>query len=133
MLAVALTVTNAASALNLGKMKLPGNSTTPAPSGAVATQTNGKTPQEQVLDDIMAMLGKKYTQQSTWFNTGDMAGIIQVVSAKYGAGKAASSKGHEWLIKPKGDTSGYCAFFAVEPYTGEARIKYWSTSNKACD
>ncbi len=132
MLAVAITLANSASAINLGKLKVPGTKpTTPSSSGAVDTVTNVKTPHEEIIADIMKLLQKEYTAESTWFKTGDVQGIVKLVSAKYGKGKAASGNGHEWYVKPNGEDN--CAYFAIEPYRGEERTKFWSTSNKPCE
>lgn len=133
LLTLALTLANSAFAINLGKLKVPGGKApaTSNSSGAVDTVTNVRTPHEQVIDDIMAMLKSKYEQQSTWFNTGDLSGMIKLVSAKYGKGTDKGVNGYEWYIQPKGEAN--CAYFQLEPYKGEARIKYMSTMNKPCE
>ena len=131
-LAMAVTLASPVWAISLGNLKVPGGKTpSTSSSGAVDTVTNVRTPHEKIIDDIMKILGNEYTVESTWFKTGDVQGIVQLVSAKYGKGKAASGNGHEWYVQPKGESN--CAFFAIEPYRGEARTKFWSTSNKPCE
>lgn len=130
--AVVLLFTNSVLALNLGKLKVPGTSSnTTTNSANTQTITNSATPQQQIINDILAMLRAKWALEAGWVMTGDIQAIENLIASKYGASKPSTNKGYEWTLKPNGDTSGYCAFFKIS--TPEAsRVQYHSIVNETC-
>ncbi len=129
---VSLTLASPVWALNLGKLKVPGTSTsTPSTSSGGQTIVNNATPQQQIVNDIKALIKTQYSIEGDWVMTGDIKALESLIASKYGAGKPATNKGFEWTLKPNGDTSGLCAYFKIGT-PEDTRTQYRYIVNETC-
>lgn len=119
-------------ALDLGKLKVPGtNTSSSSNSSGGQTIVNKATPQQQIVNDILALIKTKWPLEAGWVMTGDIKSLESLIAGKYGAGKPSTNKGYEWTLKPNGDTSGYCAFFKIST-PEDTRTQYRYIVNETC-
>jgi len=128
-----LSLVNPVWALNLGKIKVPGTTSNTGSTSSSGGQTivNKATPQQQIVNDILALIKSKWATEAGWVMTGDIKALEALIANKYGAGKPSTNKGYEWTLKPNGDTSGYCAFFKIST-PEETRTQYHYIVNETC-